>query len=670
MPLHMQLTEWPTKARCIQPQDGRRIRLKSENVDFSALVRSYGSGVVASWLDAMALAASHHKLSSPGHSGRALLMFLQYLAASGADPASTKPESRTYSRLLDGTVPELMDLEECYLGFIERARDLADNTLFGERSARSRLNQIGSLRGTLRTIGPYLGWPQMSLGKNYGVGIRATLRPTPSLGELRGAEAPRNPDHSPQVARLNRERLSALREVLAEIFDEAWRTYRDGADRIARPTLPTQDELERAVAELPLNYAKHGYDPDLPTITNRCFPLGDDDFRRSALLKYFVARYRDDVVVGGAYTSWRRLLKSCGGVEWLGPRIAGDGRALAAAQGIILIDTGFNLQPCNDLLSEPVAVRARHGKQTLSTVTSRKMRAGGKLVMAVLQEYEADVPLAAPKISSLEVIARWREMSSRFRKYAECERPNLAKYLWIRAPLSNLKAIQIAPADGFHWASLQKTIQLHAKLRGLSISRRCIRTTALQIRLSESELDVSAATIVANHSNQSTTVRHYFNHGWFHSEMDQLIRAFQNQFEAILLSTAPTPLQVSPAELASRRRDAIESGLGLLCLAPRQQQPRCLALERCATCEMMRFSPSETALRALVLTERSLSAAQETFASQNPERWARYWLPTLALVRAIAARLAEGHHRTKLRAATADVDHNLAAGKLLAVQPW
>ena len=84
----------------------------------------------------------------------------------------------------------------------------------------------------------------------------------------------------------------------------------------------------------------------------------------------------------------------------------------------------------------------------------------------------------------------------------------------------------------------------------------------------------------------------------------------------------------------------------------------------------MRFSPTNSALRSLVLTEMSLTSAANEFCAQNPERWAQFWLPTLALLRAIVERLDGGHWKRRLSAAREDVESQLKDGTMKLVRPW
>lgn len=673
VPLHMQLTEAPRPGQRV-PLEGRRIRLGSTSVDISSLIPLYGSAAVSRWLDAIAATWHRGSLPRPAEAARTFAFFLRHIAGSDLASEAIGAEARVYHQLMAGDAPTSADLEDCFLSYIERARDLAAQ----REAVRTRLNRVARLRAVLLALGPALGWPAITFARNYGTGLRIASKSTLSLGEMQGLgeAAASGSALSSNIMQLNKLRLSALREVLCEIFDASWHLFLEGRKLISRTDLPDDEELSAAIRDLPTDYAHYNYDGFASTNVNRCFPLDDVEFRRSSLLKYIINCSGGALRLGRKQDSWWRLLHSCGGAAWLAPRIAGDGRALAAAQGIVLVDTGFNLQPCNDLLADPVITRARQGNQTLSTVTSQKMRAGGKLVLAVLREYEADVPIKPNNMSALVVIERWREMSSLFREYAKRDAPHLAKYLWIRAPLNRLGDMKIMPNEYQNWNLLQDQFSNHPALRGLKICRRNIRTTVLQIRMAHSELDVAAATLSASHGRQATTIRNYLNRGWFHSEMDELIRRFQNQYEAILLPPdAGSAAGLSDEEFDRRRRAATESGLGLLCIAPRTLPPTpssndCLALERCSSCSMMRFSPTDSALRALILTERSLSAAQAAFENQNPERWRAFWLPTLALVRAIVGRLQEGHHQARLRTAVEGVDNELAAGTILAVRPW
>lgn len=325
-------------------------------------------------------------------------------------------------------------------------------------------------------------------------------------------------------------------------------------------------------------------------------------------------------------------------------------------------------------------MKARGGRQTLSTITSYKMRSSGKIVPSVLAEYEAPVTLGRgmSELSSLEVIRRWREMSEFARKRARHEGRGRERHLWLRLA-AGATEVSVAPNNYSWWRRLRADFDKDPNLSGLTVNRQHIRTTVLQIRLADAGLDVGAVALAASHGSERTTLRNYLNRGWFRSEMDELIRRFQRLFEAGVLSPSEDHHQrlgVADSALARRREQAVETGLGFACAHPSAPlaadglSPTCTQLDACANCEMLRFVPTDTALQALVVTEMSLSAAESEFISRNPERWALCWLPMLALARAALGRLRESHRKGALAAAEARVEHDIAAGRLALVRPW
>lgn len=687
---HMSVTESPKRQSTRAAVEGQRIRLRGALVDFSSLIELYGQQFVIRILDAYAHSYHLGVAKRPDKESVVLRLFFHFLAKPHDDDvAGSRIRHALYSDLVGGVTITREDLEAAIDVFVERMRDIDDLTLVSTRRISTRRNYITSLAGVTRALASAGFWP--AIGRMpVGVGLRVFGNNLPSLGELRAIDVNgrRALDHAPEdgpmsvVMTRNRARLAALRDVLVEEFTNEWDAFVRGRGRLSRSDLPAVDALARAIQLLPRNYGGNGYAPAENPIVEACFPHDDYEFRTAALLKY-ISEAEDGIPMSrGRGWGWHGLISACGGHARIAAALAGNGNALAAAHGIVLIDSGFNVQPCDDLAAEPVVLQAVHGRQIISTISSIKIRAGGKVVAAVLPDHEAEVSARRQKgeLTSLEVIRRWQEMSAVYRRLATAQGNGVERHLWIRNENIGSSTVAVAPGNRACWKNLRSKFSQRAELAGLHINRQHIRTTVLQVRLADGGLDVAAVALAASHGSQRTTLRHYLNRGWFRSEMDELIRRFQNLLEAILVPTEEQTvanLGVPATVIQQRRERAVETGLGFACahplaseIAPAQASAACLELQACANCDMLRFVPSESALLALVLTEKSLASAEEEFIARNPRRWAKFWLPMLALSRATISRLKDGHRAHALMRACSAVEQGLAEGSLALVRPW
>jgi hypothetical protein len=158
------------------------------------------------------------------------------------------------------------------------------------------------------------------------------------------------------------------------------------------------------------------------------------------------------------------------------------------------------------------------------------------------------------------------------------------------------------------------------------------------------------------------------------------MRDFSRIFEAALvhgIKDVAAKLGVTADELASLREIALETGLGFICLDPfagvrpgTTPGERCDRLQECPDCPLRRFVATHRALMALYLTHRALSEKRDSFESRNPRRWARVWLPWLALTTAVIAKLTSGPLRLKYKRAVAEAETSLEQGTLTLPSIW
>jgi hypothetical protein len=232
------------------------------------------------------------------------------------------------------------------------------------------------------------------------------------------------------------------------------------------------------------------------------------------------------------------------------------------------------------------------------------------------------------------------------------------------------------------WRCFLRRIKGNPVIGSLPIERRMIRKTRADLQGLKDGADHTIAQIALGHSSGGTTMQSYFTTPWFRRELQNHIRRFQKLFEAALSTDIPDVarhLGISEEELANRRELANETGLGFLCLRPHDGiQPgttkgqRCDKLDRCHLgCEVRRFVPTDRAMMALHLTNKSLHQASAEWIVKNQDRWKQVWMPLLAETEAFIERLRESAFRTRMKAAAAEeVERLLSTGDLALIKPW
>lgn len=674
LPFHMRVTEYCVHGWAKPVKINETIRLAGRAIDLSDLVPLYGSRATGMALDAIAQAYEEGHLKRPYSDTFPLSRFLKYVAAEAA--SDRPPANDVFAEFTAGRLFNLDALTEMILRYVDRLRDVEDVSILRTTNLVTRNNHAEKLRSIFRALAKVGYAPK--LGRFYSsICTRGQRGHVLSIGE----QSPSEPGGEPSmgtVMQRSKQRLDRLREHLVEIFDEGWAAYQRGLALRNRPDLDNYDDLAGAVAQLEESaWRLRGYSTS-PPLVEKCFPRTDIELATANLIKYITCAEGGVVAAAGLkYRAWYQLVRACGGSQGLQDCIEPSRRTFTAAYAIVLLDTGFNVQPCDEILADPFLLEAKRGKQSISTITSRKLRAKGNPSIAALRDWEAEVDLKPPvgRTSSVTVIRRWREMSEPFRRSLPAERQHLADYLWLY-PMRESREINVAPTMDGHWRNLMKTVGSVPELSGLRITRQALRTTRIQLGLSDGALDAGVAALLGNHSSSMTTERSYLSRGWFIHELDSKIREFQELFVDAIMSTDTALASGRDKDVVSSRKSyAAETGLGFACAerltdTHHDEHGKCQRYDFCHSCTNIRFVPSSDSYRNLIFSERSLSAAADRYIARNPERWARCWLPMLALCRATISKLRESHRRRALESAEADVDQAINQGDLPLLSPW
>lgn len=681
-PFHFLMSE-PCAPPFLPAVPGERVRLRGETVSFASLIPRYGPERVSKLLDVFTRAYLRGEFKQVCAHGRSLRTFLEFVEQ---QTHIGNPKCQAFHNALieDGEVPAAAILD-AYLECVAFVADIQSTVVVPTSNYSTRRSFISTLRCVLKALANERYWPSLPQKLSVSIGARREGVSWASLGELTGNDLddPNGTDGNltSSVMRKNQSRASGMRRRLIEIFLEEFGAFKEGQRLLSLPGLPEKAEIVAAVEQL----RSHGRVSNPAQIlahplVEYCFPSADVERSKAALMMYLATV--DEQVTGERRdwsSPWRSLVEKCGGLPALLRGLGPTGRSFAAAHSLVLLDSGFNVQPCDDLLANPFLLPAARSEQRLVTVTSWKARSKGKPIVGILERWEASVPLrrSDQALSTVDVIKHWQAMTEPLRRTAEEAQNPAAKYLWI-LPKHDQRWVAQRPAPFGAWEALRKELSLVPELRGLKIRRPNLRSTWFQLKIYDADLDVAVGALLLNHGSMSTTAHKYLNKGWFYAEMDELIRRFQHLFEARLVDLGVAPrLELSEAQLADRKVEAISMGLGFACADPLSgHQPEsaagqlCVAVDKCAECTLLRFVPSEEGYRALALTDMSLDESAETFYAQAPELWARAWLPLHALCKATISRLIETHRADAFSRAAADVREAVASGSLTLLRPW
>jgi len=692
--LHVQLNE-----ACNDPHErpgvaGQSVRFGGKLHDFSSLIPLYGSAFTARLLDSFTRIYVLDTPSTTEKRAQQLKRFLRAISALAIEAgAEESAVVRFHAALVNGTheviTRELM--VDAVEAFASRVRDLRDLSIVLTPNKLSRQHVLESLSSVLQGLARDGFWPD--IGAVRGLRDRSKPRDNiPALGELIREGEPQDVAGAPTDSYLamterSRNRLLALRKHLENALLEEEQAFDRREALIKRPDLPSCADLRRAVNQLtdfgnPLRVTPY------PPLVQTCFPLNDDEKRLASLLKHLDATYLGIFRLQDLPYGLQRVVGTCGGTAMVMRHFEGGPRALAAAYGIVSIDTGLNIQPLDDLAAEPFVGTVRKGKVKLRLISSTKNRADYEAVDGFIEESteveeKTEIPTAlrGARISAVQAIEIWQKLSEPMRVRALKAKSNHARYLWIiRRGDSPTDVRRYAHHSfKFWWTNLLAEVREDPEIGGLAIQRRMIRTTVIQLREADHDGDARLVALLSNHGSARTTTGHYLNRRHISRMLDEKIREFQKYFEASLVGDKPHragQIGLTPDELTRRRKHAVETGLGFICADPEAGvQPgtkgsTCSKLECCSNCPLLRFVPNGKSLEALAVFRRSLEAAQDEFIARNVIRWVRVWLPALALCVAVYESLMAGPKKRMLERADRAAADGLATGRLVLLRIW
>lgn len=350
------------------------------------------------------------------------------------------------------------------------------------------------------------------------------------------------------------------------------------------------------------------------------------------------------------------------------PYLEATSKGLNAAFHIILIETGANVQPLEDLPFEVYRGGARHGKRLLNTVKNRSI---GKAVSTgvVDENFYVSVRRSDGLGSAGAAIAIYKKLSAPLRSSSGPTATNL--WVWRRAAGMRTIKTQNPMVNHDPWYNFLGRMVDNPILGKLPITRMAIRKAVVNSNFNTGDFDFIMQQTILGHVHPATTFG-YLSEGAVRAYLVGQVREFQNSLEAtsaINIDDAARLLGVPEAELIRRQRLGLESGLSFAALrsddVPEKNPSRELLVK-----EARSFSVTESGLLALELARRALWSQFEKVVNSNPGRFVRTWIPWMAIIEGYCERLKASRFRVRFKNVCSSIDSKLVSGDLALPVLW
>jgi len=361
---------------------------------------------------------------------------------------------------------------------------------------------------------------------------------------------------------------------------------------------------------------------------------------------------------------------------------------MLSALGVLLCDTGWNLQPARDLRRNPFAFRSvQHACiATESIIEAWKERAGHWVTAALgergevdaqrapvaLERWEETVAVVDPddvrdgyaclsrrppgsEVSTIDILDRYAVMAEALRtEFGDRSAGLLGNAFWV--------CFTVAPTPRTYMYDTQRLTTVFKRDRILGrkgLTNRSIRRTWLILKRIESG-SFAATRAMAGQVSTGVLMPHYLNTPTVNAELDESIAQFQAALEGIVTrdldqGTVVERLGKSVAYLERMRRVADRSGLtATLGLAQDDKSDK--------PSGHLHFRATNQRLEELYLIHRKLRHMQTHYA--NRTRFRLDFLPLLALAKAIGREVFAAHLGPRYRSAARRMSNALRAGEI------
>lgn len=577
------------------------------------------------------------------------------------EPSS--PEGRIFEGFRDNPtyVPSGKDFGQVIINLQGVILDLSDRSYVDSDKPRSRNNQIESLRLAIRSLAHQGMFPP-------------DIEPTGSLEE-RGTSVPKclatlsfeagklnvrgltSDEAIRAFVQRNRDMLYEMKRLFWDDLLDNERKFDEGQKLLSLPGLPTVSEIERALSLWTIPEIQRGL--AFADYTER---------QRWAIALRIEQLHLNDVKVKFGDKKRRAYTHLYFTHEQVQPYLEPTSRCLTAVFHILLIETGANVQPLEDLPFKVYRGRARHGKRQLALT---KNRANGKPVPAPIAEERVYIEVkSVDDLSPVAVAIRiWKKLSAPLRALTGPTQELL--WVWRKAAGTRTICTHNPMVNHEPWYNFLRRVEHNHLLGGVAITRQAIRKAVANSKASTGDFDFIIQNAIFAHVNWTTTFG-YLSEGAVRAFLSGRIREFLDAWEAtsvINIENAAKMLGVHEIELVRRQRLGLENGLSFAALVDEDETPQDNPDGLLAE-EAKNFVVTDRSLTVLDLARRALWGQFENLVHSNPERFLRIWVPWLAIVEGYIERLEASRFRVRLKRVRDKISAQLSSGALTLPILW
>ncbi|NNU40409.1 hypothetical protein G9X64_28780 [Rhizobium sophorae] len=451
----------------------------------------------------------------------------------------------------------------------------------------------------------------------------------------------------------NIELLQLLRDELENEFVEEYKLFLDGQRIVFDDGTPSARQIDEILMKEGISSHSLGKKG-----SRKRFELG---------IKLLYSITYDEYKCASPQCRVQGFIVSAGGQSKLRPYLGATPRALHAAFVIVLIDTGWNMQPCADLGRNPFVGEASRGRRRIKSVGSAKNRANNLKINGVLSDTdtsEANLPIKGQdgRLPGVKLIEQWLDMSLPLREKADRDGNVSANSLWIwRERFDGNASSNIASVDKGWWYAFLDRLAPHPRLGGLPFTHRAIRKTFINIEAAKGVFNVRLPMALADHSSEHMT-HQYLTETTIHAVYSSKMRIFMELWEStasIGIVDAARWLGLSEHDLKKRQQLGLGSGLDFASVHSSKEDivPSVGTVSE----ENRLLVVDDRSLEILHLARLALGRLRERLQSLNPWRWVRSWLPYQVIIDGYCNLLERGRHRLRFQRAIAIVQKRLAA---------
>jgi hypothetical protein len=632
----------------------------------SSLIGYYGEAFCTRFARAWSSAATFSSEQTSGNYFKTVRTAFLLIAKRGATGSGT-PEEAVYKQLRDENAPVIgrKIWATVVANLATSILKLNDDSFIASKNSRSRNKKIESLRAGLRWLSER-GFvpeadPEGRLNDTFSPAAKCLATLSFEAGRLDISKLS-SEEAAQAFVRRNREMLDELRRCLWLELKSNAELFEIGKKLTGDTKLPDTSNVITVLRSTPRDQVskvavKLGIDPD----QERALVL--------KLLKEVAAGYKPPI---GRQKLNAFLYRYFTNSE-AHPYIEATSIALNAAYHIVLIDTGGNVQPLDDLPLKLYKSTTKRARREIRSLFFEKNRAGGKRVPAHLHE-KLFLSTAGTKNSpsGVEVVETYKMLSEPMRASTGPTAERL--WVWRMSGKGRVSTDLISMAQS-RWPDFLKRIVGNPLIGGLAINRQVIRRAVANSRLELREFDIE--TLKASLGQESAKISFgYLSEGAVRAFLNNEIRRFLNSWEAGAVKNiddAAAKLGVSEPELYRRSQLGVENGLAFADLT----SATCEADINSVDAPPMLLDPtaqlfvvSDKTMTTLSLARLALHEQLERMINANPMRFVRMWMPWLAIVEGYCQRLEQSRFRVRFRKISSDVDRQLRLGKLSLPLLW